>query len=90
MNKIVVISLLLFLTGCVSDQTQPVVTVNKTSVLVPPKAYLSCPLTSLPNSFTTNKDVAKLIVQQWHDNQTCHNNMIAVENYLNKAQATVK
>ena len=74
----------LALAGC--DAPDPALVVHKNVVHVPPAALFNCPLTPLPQSFSSNQEVAQTLNSTYGNNVVCHNNMNALRNDLN-AQA---
>lgn len=86
---LIVVGLCFGLAACGGDVPQ-VVAVQKFNVPTVPSSYYNCPLTSLPQSFKSNAEVARSYIQLYHDNATCHNSIQAIQSYLNKAKSTIK
>ena len=71
----------LLLAGC--DAPDPALVVHKNVVHVPPAALFNCPLTPLPQTFSSNQQVAQTLNSTYGNNKICHNNIIALQNDLN-------
>lgn len=71
----------LFLSACATPT--PSLVVHKNVVYVPPASLFNCPLTPLPQAFSSNQQVAQTLNSTYGNNVVCHNNMNALQNDLN-------
>lgn len=78
--KPVLLVFMLSLGGCAT--VSPELISHKNVVYVPPASLFNCPLTTLPQTFTTNSDVARTLNSTYTNNVTCHNNMNTLRNDL--------
>jgi len=79
---LIAIGLSVLLAGCGGD-LDPTLVSHKNVVYVPPAALFNCPVTPLPQTFTTNAQVAQTLNTTYGNNVTCRNNMNALRNDLN-------
>lgn len=75
------ILLALFLSGCGGD-LDPTLVSHKNVVYVPPAKLFYCPVSTLPDQFRSNKEVATLLAQTYGNNVECHNNINAIHRDL--------
>ena len=74
---------LIFLTAC----TGQVVTSTRNVVIIPPETMMICNAVELPDPRNiTDIQVARLIARLYQENTTCHDNMNAVRQYLERAR----
>jgi hypothetical protein len=64
----------------------PALVVHKNVVHVPPAALFNCPLSPLPQTFTSNQQVAQTLNSTYGNNVVCHDNMNALRSDLNQQQ----
>jgi uncharacterized protein YcfL len=86
-NKLLLIFSAFAMTGCASTaHIQPIKTEYK--VVMPEDQYFQgCDIVKIPNPKTlTNQQVAQLINDLVKVNKVCHNNTVAIHNYLETAQ----
>lgn len=78
----------LMLAGCA--EPNPALVVHKNVVHVPPAALFYCPVSTLPQSFTSNAQVAQALNTTYGNNVVCHNNMNALRSDLNSQAKAFK
>ena len=81
MKPVLIIIGMALLSGC-AGTIDPALVSHKNVVYVPPAALFNCPLTPLPQTFTTNAQVAQTLNTTYGNNVICHNNIQAVHSDL--------
>ena len=70
----------LTLAGC--NTMNPTLVTTKNVVYVPPSSLFNCPLAPLPQSFSSDVQVAQTLNTTYGNNRICHNNMQSLHNDL--------
>ena len=91
MKKLLLVMALIgagMVSGCAPDKP-PIITVTKYEIVVPPASLMRCGAEKVPQSFTSNKEVAESYLKLWKHNQFCHNNMEATKKFLDDAKKEI-
>jgi hypothetical protein len=89
MKKFYLIPLLLLLGAC--QTTQPDLIETKYKVLIPDTKLFNCPLVKKPSADGLDDiKVGKFINSLYYNNRVCHNNMKAIEKFLDDAKTTIE
>lgn len=90
MKLLYVIPLALAISACQS--TTETLRSTEYRVVMPDSSMFNCPvLKQFPNPATlTDVQVARTVVQLYKNNVTCKNSIVAIEEFLKKAQATIE
>ena len=85
-GSLVILFLLVMLGSCASKDI--VLTETKPMVIKPPASMYNCPtIQSWPRTAgMTDRDVARLLVKLYENNQTCKHSLDAIRAYLDEAE----